>query len=276
MGMGITPDQIESYKEDGFLVIDDLFDPSELQVLYDDFNSVVDNWANFYYKQGQLSNLFKDDPFEHRLFSIYQALEGNCYELLSAVSGKRKTAGMFYVMMLPQILEVVESVIGAEILVHPQFNARAKLPDGRSVVPWHQDLGYLDKDAEDTFMVNLWLPLVDATVENGCLEVIRGSHNYGIVPYKNGAEDLVPESIPDGEIVCCPIRVGSVLLIQHKTVHRSTPNFSDHIRWSLDIRYSDPRLPTGRDSVSGFIARSVENPELITKSHHDWLNLFEL
>ena len=274
--MGITPDQIESYKEDGFLVIDDLFDPSELQVLYDDFNSVVDNWANFYYKQGQLSNLFEEDPFEHRLFSIYQALEGNCYELLSAVSGKRKTAGMFHVMMLPQILEVVESVIGAEILVHPQFNARAKLPDGRSVVPWHQDLGYLDKDAEDTFMVNLWLPLVDATVENGCLEVIRGSHNYGIVPYKNGAEDLVPESIPDGEIVCCPIRVGSVLLIQHKTVHRSTPNFSDHIRWSLDIRYSDPRLPTGRDSVSGFIARSVENPELIAKSHHDWLNLFEL
>ena len=128
--MGITPDQIESYKEDGFLVIDDLFDPSELQVLYDDFNSVVDNWANFYYKQGQLSNLFEDDPFEHRLFSIYQALEGNCYELLSAVSGKRKTAGMFHVMMLPQILEVVESVIGAEILVHPQFNARAKLPDG--------------------------------------------------------------------------------------------------------------------------------------------------
>jgi ectoine hydroxylase-related dioxygenase (phytanoyl-CoA dioxygenase family) len=183
---------------------------------------------------------------------------------------------MFHVMMLPQILEVVESVIGAEILVHPQFNARAKLPDGRSVVPWHQDLGYLDKDAEDTFMVNFWLPLVDATVENGCLEVIRGSHNYGIVPYKNGAEDLVPESIPDGEIVCCPIRVGSVLLIQHKTVHRSTPNFSDHIRWSLDIRYSDPRLPTGRDSVSGFIARSVENPELIAKSHHDWLNLFEL
>ena len=276
MGMGITPDQIESYKEDGFLVIDDLFDPSELQVLYDDFNSVVDNWANFYYEQGQLTNLFNDDPFEHRLFSIYQALEGNCYELLSAVSGKRKTAGMFHVMMLPQILEVVESVIGAEILVHPQFNARAKLPDGRSVVPWHQDLGYLDTDAEDTFMVNFWLPLVDATVENGCLEVIRGSHNYGIVPYKNGAEDLVPESIPDGEIVCCPIRVGSVLLIQHKTVHRSTPNFSDHIRWSLDIRYSDLRLPTGRDSVSGFIARSVENPELIAKSHHDWLNLFEL
>ena len=272
----LTSDQVESYKEDGFLVIDDLFDPSELQILYDDFNSVVDDWANVYYEQGRLFNLFKDDPFEYRLFSIHQALKGNCHELLSAVSGKRKTAAMFHVMMLPRILNVVESIIGSEILVHPQFNARAKLPDSKSVVPWHQDLGYLHKNAENTFMVNFWLPLVDATVENGCLEIIRGSHNYGIVPYKNGAEDLVSESIPDGEIVCCPIRVGSVLMIQHKTVHRSTPNFSDHIRWSLDIRYSDPRLPTGRDSVPGFLARSVENPELVAKSHHDWLNLFEL
>jgi hypothetical protein len=53
------------------------------------------------------------------------------------------------------------------------------------------------------------------------------------------------------------------------------PNFSDHIRWSLDIRYSDPRLPTGRDSIPGFIARSIESPESIAKSHHDWLKLFE-
>ena len=275
MGTELTPEQIESYNEDGFLVLDGLFDPSELQILYDDFNNIVGNWADTYYEQGQLSNLFEDDPFEHRLFSIYQAMEGNCHELLSAVSGKRKTAGMFYVMTLHQILNVVESIIGSEILVHPQFNARAKLPDGKSVVPWHQDLGYLHKNAEDTFMVNFWLPLVDATVENGCLEIIRGSHNYGIIPYNNGAEDLVPESIPRGEVVCCPISVGSVLMIQHKTVHRSMPNFSDHIRWSLDIRYSDPRLPTGRDSIPGFIARSIESPESIAKSHHDWLKLFE-
>ena len=160
--------------------------------------------------------------------------------------------------------------------MHPQFNARAKLPDGKSAVPWHQDLGCLHKNAEDTFMVNFWLPLVDSTVENGCLEIIRGSHKYGIVPYSNGAEDLIPESIPRGKVVSSPVNVGSVLMIQHKTVHRSTPNVSDHVRWSLDIRYSDSRLPTGRDSVPGFIARSVETPELIAKSHHEWLRLFEL
>jgi hypothetical protein len=63
-------------------------------------------------------------------------------------------------------------------------------------------------------------------------------------------------------------------MLQHKTVHRSTPNFSDHIRWSLDIRYSDPALPTGRDHVPGFLVRSVSQPNRVAKDHHDWLKLF--
>lgn len=271
----LTSEQHDSYKRDGFLVLENFFDPSELEILRADFNGVVDDWANTYYQQGRLTDLFADQSFEHRLFSIHQAMTGDCHELLTAISGKRKTAAMFYVMTLPEILDLVGFLIGPEILAHPQFNARAKLPDRTSVVPWHQDLGYLHKSAEETFMVNLWLPLVDANAENGCLEVIRGSHNCGILPYNSGgAEDLVPESIPEGEVVCCPLQVGGVLMLQHKTVHRSTPNFSDHIRWSLDIRYSDPALPTGRDHVPGFLVRSVSQPNRVAKDHHDWLKLF--
>ena len=271
----LTPEQHDSYQRDGFLVLEDFFDPSELEILYADFNDVVENWANIYYKQGRLTDLFANHPFERRLFSIHQAMKGECHELLADVSGKRKTAAMFHVMTMPEILDLVEFLIGPEILVHPQFNSRAKLPDQRSVVSWHQDLGYLDKSAEETFMVNLWLPLVDANIENGCLEVISGSHNHGILPYNSGGpEDLVPESIPEGDVVSCPLQVGGLLMLQHKTVHRSTPNFSDHIRWSLDIRYSNPALPTGRDHVPGFLARSLLEPNQVVKDHYDWLKMF--
>ena len=65
------------------------------------------------------------------------------------------------------------------------------------------------------------------------------------------------------------------MLIQHKTIHRSIPNHSDHIRWSLDLRYSDPAQPSGRDGVPGFIARSQANPESVAQSVDDWLALFE-
>ena len=46
----LTPEQHDSYQRDGFLVLEDFFDPSELEILYADFNDVVENWANIYYK----------------------------------------------------------------------------------------------------------------------------------------------------------------------------------------------------------------------------------
>jgi hypothetical protein len=47
------------------------------------------------------------------------------------------------------------------------------------------------------------------------------------------------------------------------------------VRWSLDIRYSDPAQPTGRDEVAGFLARSRQHPEAVAKSHLDWLAALE-
>jgi ectoine hydroxylase-related dioxygenase (phytanoyl-CoA dioxygenase family) len=67
------------------------------------------------------------------------------------------------------------------------------------------------------------------------------------------------------------VKKGSVLLIQHKTIHRSIPNLSDHIRWSLDLRYSDLAMPTGRDDVPGFTVRSRQHPERVSKTLADWL-----
>ena len=217
--------------------------------------------------EGQLSELFEDEPFERRLARMVESIADPSDTSFSdtffeGLHGKLKTEGMFAVQTHPAILDIVESLIGPEILAHPQFNIRPKLPNqDTSVVPWHQDLGYLQPDASETFMVNFWIPLVDATVENGCMEVIAGSHKAPLIDHVTGLgpgrnfKGIVDEELPDGEQVQCPVPLGGVLLIQHKTIHRSVPNHSDHIRWSMDIRYSDPRMPTGRDGVPGFIAK---------------------
>ncbi len=276
MATGLTEQQISQYLEDGFLPIERLFDPALLDPLIAELDEVVDTWAERYYADGKLGNRFTNEPFERRLYLIHEAMDGCCRELMEAVLGKRKTAGMFHVMTLPGILDVVESLIGPEILVHPQFNSRAKLPDKTSIVDWHQDIGFLDPDVMQTFMVNFWLPLVDTDEYNGCLEVIRGSHRSDRLPFEDSPENIDPAALPAGERVSCPIPRGGVLLLQHTTVHRSAPNFSDHIRWSLDIRYSDWRKPTGRDDVPGFIARSRSHPEKVAAGHEEWQRLFEL
>ena len=284
---GLNSEQIAFYKDQGYLLVEDVIPVEDLQLLIAELNETVDQNARQAQEKGELSELFEDEPFERRLARIVESVADPSDTsfsdtLFEGLHGKLKTEGMFLVQTHPAILDIVESLIGPEILAHPQFNIRPKLPNqDTSVVPWHQDLGYLQPDASETFMVNFWIPLVDATVENGCMEVIAGSHKAPLIDHVLGLgpgrnfKGIVDGELPEGEQVQCPVPLGGVLLIQHKTIHRSVPNYSDHIRWSMDIRYSDPRMPTGRDGVPGFIARSKAQPTSVASSLGDWLRLFD-
>ena len=270
---GLSPEQIGFYKDQGYLLVEDVLPVQDLRPLVEEFEQVIDRKAREAYAEGRLNALYADEPFNRRLAKLSASLETD--EIWRLVEGKgHKTAGMFSMVTHPVILDIVESVIGPEILAHPQFNSRARLPDrdGKGV-PWHQDLALLNPDAEGTFIVNIWTPLVDATIENGCLVVIAGSHKKGLRKLIDGS--IPDQALPEGERVRCPLRVGSMLLFQHKTIHRSLPNRSDQVRWSLDLRYCDHRLPTGREHVPGFIARSRACPHQVAKSHVDWLKLME-
>jgi hypothetical protein len=143
MTNGLTENQRQKYMEQGYLLLDNLYDPARLDPLIDELTHIIDRWAHRYYEQKRLADMFEGEPFDRRFFRIHEAMNGACSELNDAVLGKRKTAGMFHVMTLPEILDVVQSLIGPEILVHPQFNCRAKFPDLTSVVDWHQDIAAL-------------------------------------------------------------------------------------------------------------------------------------
>ena len=268
---GLSETQLTPFKEEGYLLLEELLPDAAYHPLVEELNAVIDQKARQARDAGQLEDIFAEAPFERRLAQICSAL-GTGKRLIGEVLGKQhKSAGLFYLLTHPSILDVVESIIGPEILVHPQFNLRAKMP-GEPEVIWHQDIAFLDHEVEDTFMVNFWVPLVDTDMENGCLEIVVGSHRHGIVAHEQPVSELeIPDQrVPAGERVLTPLPAGGAALLQHKTVHRSFSNHSDGVRWSLDIRYSDPTKPTGRPEVPGFIARSRENPSAVAKSHLDW------
>ena len=278
---GLTEQQLAFFREEGYLLVDDAVDPTVLQPLLAELDESIGAFARAALADGRLSDAHADEPFERRLDALALQLADPA-PLLALGRGKQRTPGMFRIYTDSVLLDIVESVIGPEILAHPQFNIRAKRPhQDEGVVPWHQDLGYLQPDAAETFMVNFWIPLVDATRENGCMEVIAGSHRAPLLDHERGMgpagnfKGVIDEQLPDGEHVLCPVRVGGVLLTQHKTMHRSLPNVSDHIRWSLDLRYSHPDLPTGRHGVPGFIARSRRDPESVCRSAEQWVRIVE-
>lgn len=274
----LTPHQAARYRDEGYLLLDDVLPPGAFALLIRELEAVVDARAREQQSAGLLWEPHPEAPFDSRL-ALLHAGSADPEALWRSVHGKHlKTAGLFAVFTHPALLDIVESLIGPEILGHPQFNLRAKLPGhDPTVVPWHQDLGYLERDAEGTSMVNFWIPLVDAPMETGGMQVIPGSHRWGLVPHErfDGYLGIPEEKLPAHQEVDCPVRVGGVLMIQHRTIHRSIPNRSRRVRWSLDLRYSDPAHPTGRPSVPGFLARSRAHPDRVARSHEEWVRVVE-
>ena len=272
--------QLARFAEQGYLVLEDLLPDKAFGPLIAEIEEGIERGARESLEEGRIRQTFDGEPFIRR-FAMIEKEAGGTSKAGRHVLGKNlKSAGMFALMTHPVLLDLVESMIGPEILSHPQFNCQAKMP-GEEISKhlWHQDLAYLESEAEETPMVNFWIPLVDATKENGCLEVIPASHKTGLKPHGRLSavwkRFIADEHLPPGRVVACPTRRGGAIVFHPKLVHRSRPNRSQGIRWSVDIRYSDPEMPSGREEVPGFLARSMKRCAEVATSHLDWLKLME-
>ena len=150
-------------------------------------------------------------------------------------------------------------LLGEEVSVIASPSLRQKLP-GSAVTsfPWHQDSHYFDqtevhkmeKHTEDLHMVSVWVPLVPATLENGCCWVIPGSHRWGLLDAMRGedrnvriSEDVEARGTP----VPVPVKVGGAFFFTNLTVHASKQNTTRHCRWSVDFRF----MPTPASAAPG-------------------------
>lgn len=121
---------------------------------------------------------------------------------------------------------------------------------------WHQDYGYWYKNQ---FMfpdqlISVMVALREATKENGCLQVIKGSHklgrvNHGFAGEQVGADMVMVENaLKTMEHVYVELQPGDALFFHSNLLHRSEANLSDHPRWSIiscycsqsNIAYNEP------------------------------------
>jgi len=110
---------------------------------------------------------------------------------LSADTPIHHSAAVFNLLVTPRLLDVAEKLIGPEIVVNPIHHVRLKPPEAEvpealrggltARTPRHQDQGVALPEADTTDILTAWLPITDATVENGCLCVIPGSQRSKLV-----------------------------------------------------------------------------------------------
>ena len=110
------------------------------------------------------------------------------------------------------------------------------------IVPVHQDWSFVD-DEEKHCSVTCWIPLVDVTLENGAMGVIKGSHNY----FKNFRPSPSPQSpspIAEHMFAIFPylqlveMKAGEALIFDNRTFHGSPPNTTDKPRIAFGIGFT--------------------------------------
>jgi phytanoyl-CoA hydroxylase len=255
----LSSEQNRFFDEEGYLIVKDIFDPAELEPLRRELEQRVDRKASELHRDGKLTNLWADESFDHRLSKIYHDSK-DCGEAivrdLEGVAGGGHTgAEMFKVISHPKLLAVVEDLVRSpEIVASSVFRVRPKIPQiGRGIVPWHQDSGYFAPQCDNQMILTVWVPLVDATVHNGCMQILPRVHRKGVATHHTGGnagflviEDRdLPESPTKAVIAECPR--GGAVFMTNCTPHCSTPNHSDVIRWSIDLRYQGAEVPNNID-----------------------------
>lgn len=251
----LNAEQIAFFHTEGDLMVPDLFAPEELEPLRQEIAGIIEATAQRLQAEGKIAETFAEAPFESRLHRLVRAYPDRWHDFRRAIEGKagggHTGREMFNLLTHPRLLDVLEGLIGPEIIASSVYRIRPKLPGlDRGEVPWHQDSGYFSPHCDRSLIVTCWIPLVDATIENGCLLVLPRTHRVGIVPHHTGghagylevkAEDL---PAPESEAVYVPVPLGGALLMTNMTPHCSRTNATDLIRWSVDLRYQSREVPT--------------------------------
>jgi ectoine hydroxylase-related dioxygenase (phytanoyl-CoA dioxygenase family) len=164
----------------------------------------------------------------------------------------------------PKILDVVESLIGPDILVWTStfFIKEANSP---TFAAWHQDSTYFGLAPYE--QVTAWVALTDASQGAGCIEVLSAHgkpRQMRHVPKKlansiNRTGQTITEPLDDAGVLAMPLEVGQFSLHHTLCVHRSAPNHTPHRRVGLGINYIPAHVrTTGSKRMPAMLVRGTD------------------
>jgi ectoine hydroxylase-related dioxygenase (phytanoyl-CoA dioxygenase family) len=220
----LTSDERASYKASGFVVVEDLFDPADMQdfkqhaieTCLDPHTPAKNVKWNAQVEAGAVEKSGKDALHAfwrpHTISEKYRAL---CL-------GKRLTGPL-------------ASVLGPNVIA---FNGLVifKMKEIGLAFPYHQDLWYFKRGSDIKQSCGIWMALDDSDEENGCLWVVPGSHRGPI--YEHAEPEGAFQQKEFKEVVEArdmnerpvPMKSGSCLFFSGGLLHRSGPNLSDRDR----------------------------------------------
>jgi ectoine hydroxylase-related dioxygenase (phytanoyl-CoA dioxygenase family) len=290
---------VDRFNDQGYLAVEDILDLDlDIQPVVNEYMALLETLSARWLADGTISSTYADLPFAQRLAHVLTETGPTGYapfDISLPFTGVTEETPIhlgpatFGLLTSPRLLDAVEQLIGPEILSNPIQHVRIKPPEHllpadfrNSLVTqtdWHQDQGVALPEVDETTMLTVWLPITDATEENGCLCVVPGSHEQGLVTHCPGKTEArkalhIPDELRGHDVVPVPIRRGGALFLHRRTMHASLSNQSDGVRWSFDLRYQPIGQPTGRPWFPAFVARSRQEPAREVRDWRAWADLW--
>jgi hypothetical protein len=214
----LTDAQVASFRRDGFLRIDALTDDAEvadLLVLYDELFHRDGGFAagdrielNADVARAPLPQIVNPERYAPRL------IQGQAY----------RNAG-----------EIARQLLGSDC-ASTGNHAIVKPARIGGATPWHQDEAYWDPRYAHR-AVSIWLALQPATLENGCMSFIPGSHRWPVLPHELLSADShglrLSETTPDAAQTICELPAAGATVHDGRTLHSAGPNLSARPRRAL-------------------------------------------
>jgi ectoine hydroxylase-related dioxygenase (phytanoyl-CoA dioxygenase family) len=229
----LTADQIASYHANGFLALPAITTPEEVAWLREIYDRLFARRAGR--EEGNQLDLGGSDE-EGKTAVLPQILNPAKY-------APEMKEGLFRV----NALHVAKQLLGDEAQAMGD-HAILKPAGYGAATPWHQDEAYWGEQMRYNSF-SMWIPLQDATLENGCMQFIPGSHKSEILPHHSINHDprvhgLEMDELPDPKLaVACPIPAGGCTIHHNRTMHYAGPNRSDVPRRALILGFGTKPQP---------------------------------
>jgi ectoine hydroxylase-related dioxygenase (phytanoyl-CoA dioxygenase family) len=260
----LTPEQVALYHKQGYLVVKGFCTGPEIARLY--------------------ASALNDG-----------AMQKNALDLNDQTGKKTKLSLWFtpgddvfgYLIRSQRMIGAAQQLLGDGARVcHFHSKLMQKEPRVGGAWEWHQDYGYWYKNQ---FMfpgelISVMIALTPANKDNGCLQVIKGSHkmgrvNHGFAGEQVGADmQMVNNALKTMDLVYSELDPGDALFFHSNLLHRSEANLSEHPRWSVISCYSlQSNLAYNETSISWKTPVDVVPDEAILSweaaslSHADFL-----
>ena len=226
---------------------------------------LTDNEVYFYQTQGYLliPNLIEPAMLDELREAVLDVLEANGVsraqlDHASSTADKlRQNPQYLQDSLLDELINgeammaLASRLIGGRAVRYLPFTA-VKAGGGGGQFHFHQDNNYTQHDPA-LGSINIWVALVDMTPENGCLQMVPGSHKEGVLDWENAGDGDSHRKVAVDPKTFLPIRMraGDAVAFTRLTVHGSGPNYTNRARVAYglqyhreDVKYFDPQDET--------------------------------